>query len=327
MKTFIRRHYPKAIMIIVSFAVGYIISPPGNSLVKEIRLKGSYQYTNPLLECDSVNLSNATNLNHLRDQIKNAISTETKTGNISYASVYFRDLNNGPWFGINEKDDFSPASLIKVPLMIAYYKQAETDPTILEQKITNTQVDDASNSQNIIPEVTLTPNRSYSVDELIDIMITYSDNLAYELLLKNIDGRFVFQVYNDMSIDIQTKQSGNPAGNILSVKDYASFFRVLYNSSYLNKNMSEKALKLLTQSNFNLGIVGGTPTNIEVSHKFGERQFLDIEEKQLHDCGIVHLPQKQYLLCIMTRGQDFTKLASFIKQTSATIFSEINQEN
>ena len=329
MKAFILQHYPRLILIVIPFLFGYIISPPKNiSESKEIRLKGNYQYINPLLECDSTGFNSLTNLNQLRSQIINNIAAETKAANISYASVYYRDLNNGPWFGINERDEFSPASLIKVPLVIAYYKLAESNPSILQQKITNTETDTAKVTQNIIPEITLTPNQSYTVDELINIMITYSDNLAYDLLLKNIDNSYVFQVYNDMGIDIKTKQNSNtPGENILSVKDYASFFRVLYNSSYLGNDMSEKTLKLLTQSTFKKGLVAGVSPDVEVSHKFGEREFIDTGEKQLHDCGIIHLPQKQYLLCVMTRGNDFNKLSAFIKQTSASVFSEINNKN
>jgi len=328
-KNFIHQHYLKLILVLISFTLGFIVSPPASkySDSKEIRLRGNYKYINPLLECDSANFSNLTNLNHLRDEIKDNITKEIESTNITYASVYFRDLNNGPWFGINEKDNFSPASLIKVPLMIAYYKLAETKPEILQQKVINTEEDEANITQNIIPEITLTPNKEYTVDELINIMITYSDNLSYNLLLKNIDNGFIFQVYNDMGINIKEKQDNDPAGNILSVKDYASFFRVLYNSSYLNSEMSEKAMKLLIQSTFKKGLAAGIPRNIETSHKFGERFFIDTKEKQLHDCGVVHLPQKQYLLCVMTRGNDFNKLSAFIKQTSATVFSEVNGKN
>lgn len=322
----IRQHYSKLILVLLSFLIGYLISPPKGSSPQEIRLKGNYKYINPLLECDS-DFSNLTNLGPLRDRINKIIDDKTSTNTITRAAVYFRDMNNGPWFGINEKDDFAPASLIKVPMMIAYYKLAESDPSLLEKEITNTLIDDAKYVQNVMPSVTLTPNKTYTVDELIYIMIVHSDNLAYQLLLENIDNSLIFQIYHDMGINIKERQeSGNPAGDILSVKDYASFFRVLYNSSYLNNEMSEKALELLSKSAYKNGLIAGVPLNIEISHKFGERQFIDTQEKQLHDCGIVHLPQKQYLLCIMTKGHDFNKLSDVIKTISSEVFTEINNK-
>lgn len=61
----------------------------------------------------------------------------------------------------------------------------------------------------------------------------------------------------------------------LSVKDYASFFRILYNSSYLTKEHSEEILEFLAKAEYVNGLVAGVPSNITVAHKFGERTFND----------------------------------------------------
>ncbi len=49
--------------------------------------------------------------------------------------IYVRNLNNGPWFGINEDEKYSPASLMKVPILITFLKWIESDPNILTRKI------------------------------------------------------------------------------------------------------------------------------------------------------------------------------------------------
>ena len=56
------------------------------------------------------------------------IENTLKRSDVAAVSVYFRDLNNGNWFGIREHDKFSPKSLLKLPLMIAYFKWAESNP-------------------------------------------------------------------------------------------------------------------------------------------------------------------------------------------------------
>lgn len=93
------------------------------------------------------------------DQIKNQ-----KADNVS---LYFRDLNNGPWISINGQEKFSPASLLKVPLMIALFKIAEQDPQFLK-KIIKAE-DDSSQifSQNIKPTKIISPGEEYSIEELI----------------------------------------------------------------------------------------------------------------------------------------------------------------
>lgn len=314
-------------LVLISFTFGlissnFIFPKVKQQITKEIRKNYNYKYINPLLECENSTISQDKNLTSLKNSIEFFINQEINNKQISFASVYYRDLNNGPWFGINEKEYFSPASLIKVPVLIAYLKEAENDPSILEKKIINTKTFDY-NKQNIIPTQTLELEKEYTIEDLINRMIIYSDNAAYELLLDNIDNIKIFNVYKDLDVDI-SKAEKDPDGNIITVKDYSSFFRILFNASYLNEKMSEKALTILSKSQYYKGLVAGVPENITIAHKFGERQFLPSKEKQLHDCGIVYLPKKPYLICIMSRSTDFDKATNFIKQTSKLVYNNIS---
>jgi hypothetical protein len=70
-------------------------------------------------------------------------------------------------------------------------------------------------------------------------------------------------------------------------------------------------------------LAAGLPKNLEISHKFGERQIGVTGEKQLHDCGIIYVPSHPYLLCIMNRGNDFKKMADFIKNISSFVYQQV----
>lgn len=310
------------------FATGLFISPyffpkTNGEIIKEIRKNYNYKFINPLLECESSNISTDKNLSSLKTAINFIINQEIDNNKISFASVYYRDLNNGPWLGINEKEYFSPASLIKVPVMMAYLKETEYDRDLLQKKILNTKKFDYS-QQNVTPTETLEVDQEYTVEDLINRMIVYSDNAAYELLLENIDNMKIYQVYKDLDVDISKAQQ-DPNGNIITVKDYSSFFRILFNSSYLDQDNSEKALGILSKTQYYKGLVAGIPQNITIAHKFGERQYLPSKEKQLHDCGIVYLPGKPYLLCVMTRSDNFDSASGFIKQISKSVYDYISQ--
>ena len=314
---------------LVSFFAGVILYPylfiPKIIKFKETRKNYNYQFINPLLECDSSSISQDKNLSSLKKNLEFIINQDIGNGKITFASIYYRDLNNGPWFGINEKEYFSPASLIKVPVLIAYLKEAENDPSILDKKIVNNKSFDYS-QQNIKPESILEFNKEYTVDDLLNRMIIYSDNAAYELLIENIDSSKIFAVYKDLDVDI-SRAEDDPNGNIITVKDYSSFFRILFNASYLSQKMSEKALTILSQTQYSKGLVAGLPTDVKISHKFGERQYLPSKEKQLHDCGIVYLAKKPYLICVMSRSTDFDKAASFIQEVSKTVYDYLSNEN
>ncbi len=279
---------------------------------KEIHQSG-YKYISPLLECADFEYKNREDL---EENISELIDEEIKKGDVNFISLYFRDLNNGPWIGINEKETFTPASLLKVPLMIAYLKIAEKDPSILEKKIL-TENNQNLLSQNIIPLRTVEAGKEYKVEELIEYMIIYSDNLAADALLRHIDLESLNNTYRDLGIPVP---DGKKVDDFMSVRDYSSFFRILYNASYLNHEMSEKALKILTKSQFVQGLTAGVPAQVEIAHKFGER--ISGNKKQLHDCGIIYKENSPYLLCIMTRGQDFSKMGEVISEISALVYRE-----
>lgn len=305
----------------IGLLAGLGINQTSENQVISDRLQRTYQYISPLLECNtSSGYSNS--IKNLEKQIDATIKSELADQRVNLVSVYFRDLNNGPWFGSNEEVLFSPASLIKVPLMIAYLKLSEDDAQVLQQLLTVTNVD-YYQDQYFQPKTKLELGKQYSVMNLIKQMITYSDNVAYETLLQGIDSSYLESVYAEFGIDLSQSWI-NPDGNILSVKEYAAFFRILYNASYLSEKNSEVALQLLTQSDFADGLEDGVPTQVEVAHKFGERRFLLTDERQLHDCGIVYAPEHPYLLCVMTRGTDFEKLGSVISALSRVVYEAVS---
>ena len=147
-----------------------------------------------------------------------------------------------------------------------------------------------------------------------------SRNIASYKFSKEGEG-FSHRIFNDLSPDGSTGEKA--LENFMSVYEYSRFFRILYNSSYLNNENSNKALEILSRVDFKSGLVAGTPANITVAHKFGERENGD--EKQLHDCGIVYHPENPYLICIMTRGKDFDKLSEVIAELSKITYEEVSK--
>lgn len=113
--------------------------------------------------------------------------------------------------------------------------------------------------------------------------------------------------------------------NFISPKQFALFFRILRNSTYLDLDTSEKALEILSKSDYKDGLVAGVPSDITVSHKFGEHASKDSSGNkiyQLHDCGIIY-GSYNYLLCIMTMGKDYDNLKNDIMSISKFIYGEV----
>lgn len=246
---------------------------------------------------------------------------------MSDAAIYFRDLNNGPTFYFNEQEEFAPMSLLKLPMMIAVFKYAESNPKLLEEKL-RTPDSFAQNLQMMEGAKTLEPGTEYSLNEIIRYMIVYSDNRAIDMLTNWLEARgpnyeIIRRTLSDLGI---VGYEASLADSKITVKQYASIFRILYNASYLSPQMSEKALGILRQAVFKDGLVAALPQNIDVAHKFGIRAFIE-GEQQLHDCGIVYHPKAPYMICIMTRGKNYADLSHYIEETSKEIFNEVERRS
>ena len=165
-------------------------------------------------------------------------------------------MNNGNWFGIGEHDKFLPKDLIKVPLMIAYFKWAESNPLVLRKALTY-----AGDNRIVIRDFDssaknkLEPGKTYSVNDLIFRMIAYDDSAAYALLDAHLPSGRLEKIYSDLSVEYNPQKQND----FLSLREFASFYRVLYNASYLSEEMSEKALRYLSKATSRSGMAAGIP--------------------------------------------------------------------
>ncbi len=312
------------VLFVLGGVSGYLFSQSraGKPLLptsKEVR-QGGYRFINPLLECENAE-ELGTSLVSVKKIIGDVVTSHLNAGDATIASVYFRDLNNGPWFGINISAPFSPASLLKLPLLMSYLQQGETDSTFFQKEVIFKTDQDYDANRTIAEGPPLIQGKKYTIEELLSYMIEYSSNNAAYFLFNYLPKGQIDQVYKDLDLPVL---SGTVDSYTMTVKDYASFLRILYNASYLSRQSSEKALELLSKSTYVDGLVAGVPKNVMVAHKFGERVFGDNNEKrELHDCGVIYYPAHPYLLCVMTQGSDTTKLTKTIADISSHIYSEV----
>ncbi len=295
--------------------------PNSEQTARQIR-EGGGTYTNPLLECDvAIGSINARKVRFERELEKEVATVESRDS-ISEVAVYYRDLNNGPAFGIRENEGFFPASLLKVPILMSFLKHAENNRDFLSKTVmfTKGSTPDLA-TPTINPEIILEDKHEYSVSALLEHMIMYSDNYAMEALYPLLPEKEYTELYERLGIK---KFSMENAQTTLTVVEYATFFRVLFNASYLSQDASEQALELLARSTFKDGLRAGVPSNIQIAHKFGERDLGD-GYYQLHDCGIVYIPKNPYLVCIMTRGTKQEDLKTAIKDISKFTYDQVTK--
>jgi beta-lactamase class A len=283
-----------------------------------------FSFTNPLLECSfGPDYITKNDIKPSKKSLEDLISKNTSTGDITHASVYYRDLNNGPWLGINERETFFPASLMKVPLAMHFYKQSEGELGLLDKVIEpNKDLDTVEFGQYFKPSKSIDTKIPHTIQELIDASITYSDNRATEALVFSMNKNGLDTLLNDLHLRFPESS----VDDFINVKDYATFFRVLFNASYLSQHNSEELLTLLSRTDFHDGITKYLPKDIVISHKFGEKLSDFSNIKQFHDCGIVYVPYHPYLVCIMVRGTHMNKNVETVALLSQMIYQDVKKQ-
>ena len=314
--------------LVAGFIIGYIVKKPTVvSTTYSIRDKtDGYKFIQPLLAVDNSITTPSPAYMPLYNNIQDYIKNQSVLGDNT--SVYFIDYGGGGRVLINEKDLYSPASLLKVVVMIAYFKKAETDPGILDRPLVfQSDMQAALDSVQFGTPTTLKVGQSYSASDLIDSMIKDSDNGAMNVLIDNIGYSYLNTVYSALGLTGPTPDSSN---YMISASDYSLFFRILYNATYLSPEMSEKALSILSTSTFADGITAPLPKGTVVSHKFGEHVYGapssdSAQAFELHDCGIVYVPNHPYFLCVMSHGSSLSSLEQRIQGISSLVYNAITK--
>jgi len=166
------------------------------------------------------------------------------------------------------------------------------------------------------------PDNSFTLRELLQIMLENSDNTAMNALLKVT--RLIGQ--DDAFSDVYDFMGWGPAElgktptyNQINLKTLSNMFVALYNAKYDDPADSQMILSYLDDSTFNDQIVAGVPADIPVAHKFG----VDAADKTYSDCGIVYAPNRNFLLCLGSIGGDQKAANAFMKEISSAAYAYV----
>jgi len=222
-------------------------------------------------------------------------------------SLYFEYLPSGTSIGINEKNEVRLSSLSKIPTAMAIYAKIKAGTLSKDQEI-------IIEEKFIDPEFGSLwkkgPGAKVTLADIITASITESDNTAQNILLSLLTPDEINSVYE--YLDIPFREVDNYP--IISAKNYSSVLRSLYLSSFLQYQDSNEILDLMTQSIYRDKIPSKIPPNVKIAHKIGVYEKVDPDNSTFSDCGIVYVPKRPYILCIMTKGSD-----SFAQSTMSSL--------
>ncbi len=304
------------------FIIGLVVIVVLSSLLTLLAVKGGgaatpleHSLLNPVVD-SSLNKHFIINFQPLRksfDSIQSHYSPNTNT------RVYFSYLNSAAWVGVNERGLFTAASLIKVPLAMAVYEAIESrrldvsDEYDLEEIDLNNQFGDLYKNG---------AGSKFTVERLIEIMLTQSDDTAanalYKILTRIGLSDPLNEVYRSMGWEFRDFNDA-PNYGVIHVKVLSNMFLALYNATYVNPEHSQQILEHLTNTPFNNQIVAGVPKGILVAHKIGIYE----PDGTISDCGIVYAPHREYVLCAASSGLSRDRADEFVKEVSQAAYEYV----
>jgi len=232
-------------------------------------------------------------------------------------AMYFEYLPTGTSIGVNSTNEFIIASLVKVPVAMAYYRKQERLGMDFLDNVATIQAKDIDQSFGDLWRQGA--GTKITVREALRQMLVLSDNTAANIIATTIPPEDFTNVFAGLDMNLQEKDGKT----IISAKGYASILKALYFAAIINEDHSEQILNLLTQSSFNDQLVAGVPQNIKVAHKIG------VYNNLYQDCGIVYVPDRPYLLCMMseTPKDEADKRMSAVSRTVYTYVVGANESD
>ena len=216
------------------------------------------------------------------------------------AGIVIKDLRNRWEITFHQNEKFPSASLVKVPLMVAVFHAAKEKRIDLGESIhlkDSYKVGGSGLLKN-------TPQgKSFTVKELIELMIVESDNTATNMLIDRLAFPYFNATFKELGLqhtnivrgmmDFSKRRRG--LENYTTARDISMVLSKIYDGAFISRRASKTCLTFLKNQKSKDRIPARLPPDIVIAHKTG------LERGICHDAGIVFSPKGDFLICVLTR--------------------------
>ena len=259
--------------------------------------------------------SEVTTMYHTNEMtgLKNELQNLMKQYPKIHPAVYVWEYENGKYVDINGEEQFSAASIIKLPVLVRMFKSIEAGQMTIYDEMILTDYYKASGSGNLQYMKT---GGKYSLDALAKTMIQDSDNSATNMIMSKMGGMDDVNIgLRDWGISktyVRTWLPDLTGTNKTTAQDLAKILYNLDNPGFLNINSREYIIDYMSHVKNNKLIAAGLGEGAVLVHKTGDIGTM------LGDAGIVFAPNgKKYIIVILAnrpynapQGKDFIVKAS-----------------
>ncbi|NJL62145.1 MAG: serine hydrolase [Methylacidiphilales bacterium] len=238
--------------------------------------------------------------------------------------VFIADLDSGHYVDLNGGAMFSAASTIKIPILVAFFQDVDAGKIRLDETMTTTKSAIATGSGDIQYKPAGT---TYTALEVVNKMITISDNTATNMLIERLGGmESLNQRFRSWGLNTTTIRNILPdveGTNTTTPKELANLIAVVTKGNLVSMQSRDRILDIMRRTVKDNLLPSGLGQGATIAHKTGEIGAV------LADAGLVDLTTgKRYIAAVMVQrprnDASAEKLISSISRAAYQQFSEGN---
>lgn len=237
--------------------------------------------------------------------ILNEIRSLTKDLRGTYG-VYVYRFDDQNEYGLHQNEIFPAASLIKLPVILALFQEAEAGRVNLEAKYKLVEKDKIGGAGILQGKPAGT---TYTYHQLAELMGQYSDNTAFGVLRRILGDEKIEQIIKQLGMNKTSLKE-----NKTSPEDIGIFFKKLYQREILTPEHGGEILAFLTKTAFEDWIPAGVPQDIRVAHKIGK------DLGTFSDGGIV-FAQRPFVLVIISKNAKESEAKEILPKITETVWN------
>jgi beta-lactamase class A len=203
--------------------------------------------------------------------------------------LYVLELNSGFSYGIYEDEDFEPASLNKLPVMVGMYMESEKGSLDLDTHYILKASDKVAGSGSLYGKPAGT---TLTYRDLLRYMGKESDNTAVNIA-RNLLGKEKIESIVQRIGMTDTSVLGD--NQHTTPHDIGVLFKELWQGQLISETDRDELLEFMTDTIYENWLAAGVPREVRVAHKYGR------EVRVVNDAGIV-FKDNPYVVVILSKG-------------------------
>lgn len=236
-------------------------------------------------------LSEASPTESLKTLLEEFVFTHPAQMSISYT-----DLTTLDHIGIAENRLYNPASVIKLPVMVAVYEQLYLGKLTLDDRLVLTNDMRVGGAGVIQFQPT---GAQFSIRHLVNLMITQSDNTATKLLMERVGVSNINRLMKERGLRHTVVGATNllraEGLNYSSSRDMNHLLVQLYRGEVFTPELSQEMMGILLRQQVKWGIPKHLPSSVRVANKTGTLDHIK------NDVGIVLVDHNPYAVSVFTQ--------------------------